>query len=584
MQLDGLSLYAASMECNALLCGGRVERIAQPSRQTVVFTIRANGQNHRLLFSCEPEAPRAVVVPQAEKGPEKPFTFLMILRKHLVHARIVSIQAPRCDRVLSLSFDALDDLGARVRLTFIAELMGKHSNLILVNQEQVILDCAKRIPPSVSSLRTVLPGDRYQAPPVQQKADLLSCTENEIRAIVQSFPAGRVSSSLVGSFYGVSPYAARLLCQRAAIEEDAFYPLSGELQNALCREILHMQSDLQSCAFAPVLLLDAEDRPAGFFPFVPKQGAYTPYPTMMAAMNAYYSACAEQKAIERQRTQLSSAVQTRLQKLYKRLSIQNDTLMKSENYERLRTEGDLILAYAYLVTEHCNMLEVEDYTQENKLVKLTYDPHLTPIANAEKRYKRYQKLRSACQAANQQKKKIQPEIDYLEEVLLSIQQNDSLDSLLEIRHELQDQDILPPNRESGQKRKTPQSRPLRFLSSDGIEMLCGRNNAQNDLVTLRLSRSTDTWLHAQGMPGSHVLIRAARVPEQTLRQAAHIAAFYSRGRRSENVPIDYTLIKHVRKPSGAKPGFVTYAFQKTLFITPDEALVKSLFAKDEPGA
>lgn len=580
MQLDGLSLFASAAELHALLSGGRIERIAQPTRQTVVFTIRADGHNHRLLVSCEPEASRALLVDQTDKGPDRPYTFLMILRKHLVHARIVSIAAPRCDRVLHIACDALDELGARVRLTFVAELMGKHSNLILINEENVILDCAKRIPPSLSSLRTVLPGDRYQAPPVQQKRDLLTVSQANCVAALSHVATGSLQSALVSLFYGVSPFAARDLCARVQADADTYAPFPAALCAQLTAELLILQRKLARLDLAPCVLVDGAGTPQGFFPFVPAEGRYEPAESLQQAMNAYYQYQQLNKAIGRQRGQLTSAVQTRLQKLYKRLQIQTDTQAKSESFERVRTEGELILAYAYQIPPHQSKIELYDYTQDAP-VTLSYDPQLSAQENAQKRFKRYQKLKSASEAAARQIEQIRPEIEYLEDVLFSIHQSETLDQLLEIRHELQDQDILPLPKEQGQKRRAVQSQPLRFVSTDGIELLCGRNNAQNDLVTLRLSRSTDTWLHAQGMPGSHVLVRACPVPPDTLRQAAHIAAFYSKGRRSENVPIDYTLIKHVRKPSGAKPGFVTYAFQKTLFITPDEALVKSLFARDD---
>lgn len=581
LQLDGISLYACASELQRSLQGGRIERIAQPSRQTVVLTIRAQGHNHRLLLSCEPESPRAHLIETAEKGPEKPFTFLMILRKHLVHARIVEINAPRCDRILQIVCDALDDLDSRVRLTLIAELMGKHSNLILVGPNGVILDCAKRIPPSVSSLRTVLPGDRYEAPPVQHKQDLLSASFDSLEAALHHPEATALSDALVSGFYGISPYAARYLCRKAGYEADLHAPFPEDVCQSIASILLTLQKDLLTHSFTPCLLYRGGQKVEGVFPFLPNDGSeYRSMESMQAAMLAYYEAKRLEKSILRQRTQLTSLLQTRLQKLYKRLQIQQDTLAKSDAFERVRMEGELILAYAYQIPPHQAKIELYDYTQD-AMVTLSYDPALSAQENAQKRFKRYQKLRSASQAAEMQIREIEPEHQYLEGVLFSVQQAETLDQLLDIRHELQEEGLIPPSQEAGRRRQTAQSQPLHFVSTDGIDMYCGRNNAQNDFVTLKLSKSTDTWLHAQGMPGSHVLIKSSNVPTETLKQAAQIAAFYSKGRRSENVPIDYTLIKYVRKPSGAKPGFVTYTSQKTLFITPEEALVKSLFARED---
>lgn len=581
MQLDGISLYACAAELQQTLQGGRIERIAQPSRQTVVLTIRAQGQNHRLLLSCEPESPRAHLIETAEKGPEKPFTFLMILRKHLVHARIVEITTPRCDRILQIVCDALDDLGARVRLTLLAELMGKHSNLILVGANGVILDCAKRIPPSVSSLRTVLPGDRYEAPPVQHKLDLLTASAECLSIVLCHPEVSTLSDALVSGIYGISPYAARYLCRKAGYEADLHAPFSEVVCRSVVSALLALQKDLLSHSFSPCLLYQHGQKVDGFFPFLPNDSRqYRPMESMQAAMLAYYDTKRLEKSIHRQRTQLTSLLQTRLQKLYKRLQIQRDTLAKSDTFERVRTEGELILAYAYQIPPHQTKIELYDYTQD-ATVTLSYDPTLSAQENAQKRFKRYQKLRSASQAAEAQIREIEPERHYLEGVLFSVQQAETLEQLLEIRHELQEEGLMPLSQEPGRRRQITQSQPLHFVSADGIDLYCGRNNAQNDFVTLKLSKSTDTWLHAQGMPGSHVLIKSSNVPYETLKQAAHIAAFYSKGRRSENVPVDYTLIKYVRKPSGAKPGFVTYTSQKTLFVTPDEGLVKSLFAKED---
>ncbi len=581
MQLDGISLYACATELQQTLQGGRIERIAQPSRQTIVLTIRSQGQNHRLLLSCEPESPRAHLVETTEKGPEKPFTFLMILRKHLVHARIVDISVPHCDRILHISCDALDDLGARVRLMLVAELMGKHSNLILIGPNNVILDCAKRIPPSVSSLRTVLPGDRYEAPPVQHKQDLLAGSADDFAAVLRCSEAVTLSNALVAGFYGISPYAARYLCQKAGCEADLHAPFPDDTCRSIALSLWELQQALFSRSFSPSLLYNHMQRVEGFFPFPPNDnGLYQSMESMQAAMLAYYDTKQMEKAIERQRTHLTGLLQAKLQKLYKRLQIQRDTLAKSETFERVRVEGELILAYAYQIPPHQDKIEVYDYTQD-ALVTLSYDPSLSAQENAQKRFKRYQKLRSASQAARAQIREIEPERQYLEDVLFSVQQAETLHQLLDIRHELQSEGMIPLSQEIGRRKQIVLSQPLHFISTDGIDIYCGRNNTQNDFVTLKLSKSTDTWLHAQGMPGSHVLIKSPKVSADTLKQAAHIAAFYSKGRRSENVPIDYTLIKYVRKPSGAKPGFVTYSSQKTLFITPDEALVKSLFAREE---
>ena len=248
-------------------------------------------------------------------------------------------------------------------------------------------------------------------------------------------------------------------------------------------------------------------------------------------------------------------------------------------HEAIRLQGELLLAYAYQIPRGATSATVYDYTQDTE-VTLSLDAQLSPADNAAKRFKRYQKLKSAQAAAQAQKDEIAPEIEYLEGVQFALEQCENVQEVREIRGELQDQGMLHTAQRQKGKREPQLSKPVHLRSSEGVDLYCGRNNAQNDFVTLKLSRSSDTWLHVQGMPGSHVLIKANPVPQQTLLEAAQIAAFYSRARNSSNVPVDYTLVKYVRKPSGAKPGFVTYTSQKTLFVTPDTETVKSLICKE----
>ena len=577
MQMDGVALYAAAKEIDALLSGGRIERIAQPNRADVVFTIRANGTNHRLLFSADPECARIQLGGSSDKGPDKPYTFLMMLRKHLVHGRILQITAPQMDRAVRMTVQVTDDLGDRVELCFIAECMGKHSNLILIDPNGIILDSAKRIPPAVSSLRTVLPGERYHNPPAQQKHNVLALSREQITEWIETVPDVAADKALVSLFYGISPFTAQQLCQKV-LGDIAQAPLENAQSDAIASSLYALVQSLQSGTFEASLQTDDSGAPIAFAPFVIMGNNVQKAHSLCAAVLQYTEYRLSKSRILREKQALQAAVNARLEKLYKRLQFQLDVLAQSVSYESIREQGEFMLAYAHEIKRGMEHIQVHDYIHDVPVV-LTLDPTLSAAENANKLFKRYQKLKSSSTAAQQQKDQVLPEIAYWESILLSIEQSETMEELQDIRTELQIQQLIRTVHSQG-KSTPPQSKPLRFVSNDGVEILCGRNNIQNDLVTCRLSRSGDTWLHAQGMPGSHVLIKANPVPPETLRQAAHIAAFFSRGRHSSNVPVDYTLIKNVHKPSGSKPGFVTYTNQKTLFVTPEGDLVKSLIHEE----
>jgi predicted ribosome quality control (RQC) complex YloA/Tae2 family protein len=572
MQMDGAALFAAAHEANERLCGGRIERIAQPGRFDVVFTIRSGGVNHRLLFSADPESARVHLVGAADKGPDRPPTFLMMLRKHLLQARVTNISAPRMDRAVVLSVTATNDLGDRVQLQFVAECMGKHSNLILVGSDGMILDCAKRIPPAVSSLRTVLPGERYHAPPAQQKADALKMDARMMAAQLCDVASGDMPKALVSQFYGLSPFTAQHLCAAAGIE-DARAPFSEQAAETAARALHQFVSALKRGDFSPSVQYDDLGAPIAFAPFALSGRGVARMATMGEAVSAYMDYHRTYRRLLSEKNTLTAAVNARLGKLLKRRAIQQDVLSQSGDHEALRLQGELMLAYAYQIKRGMAAVEVYDYTQDRP-VTLKLDATKNAAENAALMFHRYRRKKSAVAAAQQQLDEILPEIDYWEGTLLSIEQADVQDTLTEIREELREQNLIRANAPKPGQRQV--SRPLRFISPDGVEIFSGRNNAQNDQLTCRMARPNDTWLHAQGMAGSHVLVRANPVPPATLHAAAQIAAYFSRGKQSDNVPVDYTLIKNVRKPKGAKPGYVTYTAQKTLFVTPDATFVKSL--------
>ncbi|MBQ9989101.1 MAG: NFACT family protein [Clostridia bacterium] len=577
MQMDGAALYAVVTELNASMAGGRIERIAQPDRYCVVMVIRANGSNQRLLLNADPEGARFHITENTAKGPEKPFQFLMTLRKHLLHGRIDSFLLPRMDRAVHLLITGLNELGDRVQYRLILECMGKHSNLILAGEDGTVIDAARRVPPAISSLRTVLPGSKYHAPPVQQKVSLVDADPEDLARILESYPSGSLSKAISDSFYGISPFTAQTLIEQCG-QENIRAPFAPDVCKTLARHLCRFVTRIASRDIEPCLLFNAFNAPHGFF-HEPVQGfSCESKKTFSAAVDAYFSLINSTRLFEREQKNMETVVVNRLGRLYKRRGYQHDTIAAAGNADQFRKEGELILANLWQIKRGDKTVMVTDY-ESDTVVVLTLDNTKTPSENAANRFKKYRKLKASIEAANAQLKEIEPEIEYLESVLYTIRHCANLEELADIRAELQDQHVLQAPQQRN-KHVAQTAQPLHFTSSEGIEIFVGRNNNQNDLLTTRLSRPGDTWMHAQGMPGSHVLVRANPVPAVTLEEAAMIAAFFSGGRNSSNVPIDHTLIKYVRKPSGSKPGFVTYSNQKTIFITPDSVAVKKLMNRN----
>ena len=579
MQLDGATLYAYTKELNNKFVNSRIERISQLGRFDLCFVLRQHREHFRLVISTNPELPRLYYVEEAQSAKDNPSPFIMLLRKHLGKGRIESIRMDTLDRIIEFQIDSINELMEHVHYRLMVELMGKHSNLILVDDNGSILDSIRRVPSSLSSVRTVLPEQPYVAPPSQEKLNPFAVSvEDCILAFEENFglPADRL---LLHVFSGLSPFFARQICKSCGIIEDMRPDKSS--YNALAQKTLDFFRQVHDGPYSPCVILDAlEECLYGFAPILPIDMPYRQTDSLNDALALYFIRTTQQRALTSSRTALLTSLETKLAKLYKRLSIQTDALAAANDMETLKNTGELILSNLYQIQKGQDCVTVHDYLKDCE-VTLRLDPVLSPADNAQKYFKKYAKQKTVLVTAKKQIDEIQQDIAYLTSVEQMVKQADSLETLSEIRAELSSQNILHQPQKKGVKQPQQQFRPLRFCSTDGVELLAGRNNTQNDILTLRYAKSTDTWLHAQGMPGSHVIIRhPLPIPPDTLNQAAQIAAYFSKGKHSANVPIDYTQVKYVKKPSGAKPGFVNYTSQKTLFITPDEKFVKSLIRED----
>ena len=569
IHMDGLALCSAVEEMRRELQGGRVERIAQPGAFDLLFTIRSGGKNHRLLCSAAPESARVLMVQKPEETQlKKASPLLLAVRRRLVHARLAEISMPTPDRVVRFSFEGIDEIGNDACFTLVAEIMGKHSNLILLDRENTVIESARRVYADMSSVRTILPKAVYIAPPAQEKKNPLEASLKEIESVLRE-ANGKYSGALVGNYLGISPATAQFLCDNVTEPK----VLSKQIFEYFQTIALHQEK--------PAIFW-ANETPLGVMAAIlPMTGVrQTPMPSICAAYEQAYKLVLSRRSLEQQRLSLYTMVKEHLNRLYRRLAIQEEALLSAQNYVQLRHYGDLIMAYAYEISKGVPRAKLIDY-ETGQAVEIVLDAGKTAPQNAQAYYKKASRKKATLTAAQAQKEEILPQIAYLESVLQMVEMAGEEEALWEIREELSNQGILKKQGSRPGDRQRPSS-PVRFLTPDGVEILAGRNNRQNDMLTTKLAKSTDVWFHVQGMPGSHVIARE-KLPlkSNTLKAALHIAAFYSKGRHSSNVPVDMTEVKYVHKPSGAKPGFVIYTQQKTHFVTPDEDYVKSMIQAEE---
>ena len=575
MSLDGMVVRAIAHELRQL-AGTRIHRIHQPDEHTLVLQLRGGplrGQP-RLLLSANPTYPRVHWITRPQQNPLEAPMFCMLMRKHCEGGVIESVSQPGCERVLHIDIRQRDELGDVAPKRIVVELMGRHSNIILVDPATGrIFDGIHHVTPAISSYRVVLPGSVYTPPPGQAKTDPLAVTDfarfaESLRSAGEEAPPDR---RLVDAFAGLSPLLAREIVHRAA---SAGAPDDPE---ALWRAFRDMMAAFRSHAYEPNM---ADSGGKTFFSVTRLThlgGETSAFNSMLECLEAYFGDKAERDLVRQKSADLHRFLQNEKAKNEKKIEKLEATLEEAKEADRYRITGELIIANMHAIRKGASSVEVVDYYDERQpVVTIELDPQLSPSENAQRWFKRYNKAKNSVAAAKEQMEAARGEIAYLETLLAQLE-NASLQDIEEIREELEEQGYLKRRSGSAARKKKP-SRPalLCYTSSENVPIYVGKNNTQNDYLTNRLASPNDTWLHTKDIPGSHVVIRGTGFGNATLEEAAMLAAWYSRGRSSSLVPVDYTLIRHVRKPNGAKPGFVIYDHQKTLFVTPDEERIKAL--------
>lgn len=563
MSFDGLFTHALVHELENTLAGGRVSKIQQPYANEVILKIRANRKNHQLLLSAHPQYARIQLTTIPFENPSQPPQFCMMMRKHLDGAILEKITQKENDRIVEFTFKSRDELGDIHDIVLIAEIMGRHSNVLLVNkQEKKIYDTIRHISSSQNSYRTLLPGATYIPAPSQEKENPFTFDhplnvkgtnkKDRIRSIQQKFQGFGKDSA-----------------------EELIYQMD-RLPNDAPRVVFQKFLDpYKKHAYSPTLTKKKRKEFFTAIEYDSLEGEKENYATLSELMDRYYGKKAERDRTQQQANDLFRLVKNELDKNKKKLQKMEKEWKQTTFAEDYRIKGEILTAYLHEVNPGDTSISLDNFYEENDTIEIELDPQKTPAENAQKYFSRYQKLKKRKTHLTKQRKVTKEDISYLESVLHQLDIAAPSD-IEDIREELEQSGYIKKKKNNKQKKKNKRSKPEQFKSSDGAVILVGRNNLQNDQLTMRTANKTDWWLHAKDIPGSHVIIREEHPSEKTMEEAAHLAAYFSKYRQSASVPVDAVQVKQVRKPNGAKPGYVIYEGQDTYFVTPTEQLVQQL--------
>jgi predicted ribosome quality control (RQC) complex YloA/Tae2 family protein len=583
MALDGAFLKHIKKEIETSAIGAKVEKIYQPNREEMVLSLRTRSDNFKLLMSTRANSARVHFTRFVPENPKAPPMLCMLLRKRLAGARLVGVRQPELERMLCFDFDATNELGDEIRLTLVVEIMGRYSNIICVDEDGKIVDALKRVDAEMSSERLVLPGMTYQLPPPQGKLCLLTVSVQEILDQIRKIPADmELSKALLNTMQGVSPIVCRELQHLTGHGNDlTIKTMSSEQFERLAFFLGRMADTIKNEQGQPFIVTSPTQKPMDFsFLNIEQYGltaVVTRYDSFSELLDAFYD---ERDRIDRMRVRaqdLLRILSTTSDRLSRKINLQRAELEHCAERDTLRVYGDLINANLYQMQKGSALAELENFYEETlPVIKIKLDPMLSPSQNAQKYYKAYHKARTAEEMLTIQINEAQQELSYIDSVFEELSRAATEHDLSEIRTELMEQGYIRAPK--GRQKQPALMGPLEFVSSDGFQILVGRNNRQNDRLTMKQANNNDIWFHTKNIPGSHtILVTEGRKPTDTaLLESAKLAAFHSRGRDSSQVPVDYTEVRNVSKPQGAKPGMVIYVSNKTLYVTPNAKFVENL--------
>lgn len=575
MALDAVAIKALRDELQCLV-NGRIDKVHQPERDEIVVQVRTFEDHYRLVVSASSAHPRIHLTEHTKKNPVTAPLFCMLLRKHIGSGKITAIEQPGFERILKISVESYDELGDLTTKHLIVEIMGRYSNIILINDDGRVIDSIKHVDESVSSVREILPGGVYEAPPVQKKTPLTEFGADSVLDLGKPFKADK---ALLDSIAGISPLTAREIVYSVFGTTDVnSQQININKAAELKLAVIKLAKQVTDGSFSPCLITDkSSGRIIDFSAFDIMQyedmAEVTRYDTMNSLVDAFYYKRDMHERMRQKSADLTKLLNNHIERTAKKLGILERTLRDAENRDKYKIYGDLLTANIYRLEDGMKSIEVDNYYDpENKPVKITLDPSLSPAMNAQRYYKKYNKAKTALTEATKQIKAAKEDLRYLESTLLMVENTEAVEDINAIRAELSEQGYITRKQKAVKRRGgAPKSKPMHFVSSDGLDIYVGRNNTQNDYLTLRLANTSDWWFHTKDIHGSHVIIKLGidkDVPKNTILEAAQLAAYYSQARESSQVPVDYTMIKNVKKPNGAKPGMVIYEGYNTVYVKP----------------
>lgn len=574
MPLDAICIKALTAELRSKLVGGRIDKVQQPERSMLLVSLRSQGENHKLLFSAGTGSARVHLTKADFENPAEPPMFCMLMRKHLIGAHISAVEQPNNERMIVISLDSYDELGVKSEKKIVTELIGRSANVILVGEDGRIIDCMRRMDFAGDATRRMLPGMIYKLPPTQDKTAFLECSAEQFALLAKTADCSVSPDKwLMDNFSGLSP----LICRELAYRSGGDYQRLAPMAQALRESVLAGE-------MSPYMIC-VDSKPKDFsFMAISQYGSeaeIAEYDSFSQLLDVFYSSRDRAEQQRRRSHELTRSVKTARDRLQRKLISQHEEYKRTEQREELRIRAELVTANIWRIKKGDRCVECENYYEEDcPNIKIELDPLKTPQENAARMFREYNKLKGAHHHLAILIEEGERRLEYLNSVLDELERAQSEKDLSDIRRELVETGFIKKLK-SGGKLKVKEQQPLRYMSDEGYEILVGRSNSQNDQLTTKIARRTDYWLHVQKIHGSHVIIRCDGLvpPDKTLEQAASLAAYHSQGREGGKIPVDYTMVRNVKKPSGALPGKVIYTEYNTMMAIPDEELTKRLAVK-----
>ena len=577
MALDASYIAFLARELSELLVGARIDKIHQPQRDDIVIALRSPlVKGKKLLLSANASFPRMYLTDRTRENPASAPMFCMLLRKHLTNGRIISVTSPHMERIIDVKLEVNDEMGIPSIRILTCELMGRHSNIILRDENDRVIECLKRVDIAMSEKRQVLPGLFYTLPPVQEKLDPTAYSRSELFDIICKAQEEILCDKwIINTFMGFSPLVAREIAYRAS--DELQYHMS-ELTMEQCEKMASVIHRIVNENPKPCIVYDGKT--PFEFSFIPitqygEKMKLSETKSLSDTIAEFYETREIREAISGRAQGIMQVVKTAHSRTMRKLALQREELKKSIDREALRERAELISANIYRLQKGMSSFEAINYFNENEEITIELDTRLTPQENSEKLFREYRRMKNA-------EKFITEQILYLESVIESIEKAENVADVAEICDELRETGYIDKTSDKREQKRTA-LRPYKFISSDGYVIYAGRNNKQNDALTLKSAMKSDLWLHTKNVPGSHVIVECdglEGLPDRVINEAASIAAYLSKAKNSMNVPVDYAQVRFVKKPPGAAPGRVIYTNFYTAYINPDEELYNKLLCKD----